>query len=57
MSEDWEVTTRLTHDLSHVASVDSEEVTMLREWFKDIPMLLEVIDALLELDQGTSLRK
>ncbi|KIJ91496.1 hypothetical protein K443DRAFT_654402 [Laccaria amethystina LaAM-08-1] len=36
---------------------NSDEVTTLRERFKDVPILLEVIDALLELDQGTSLRK
>ena len=36
---------------------NSEDVMSLREWFKGMLMLLEVIDALLELDQGTSLRK
>jgi transposase InsO family protein len=57
VSEDWEVTAGLTHDLFHVAGATSEEMSTLRERFRDVPMLLEVIDALLELDQGTSLRK
>ena len=57
VSEDWEATTGLTHDLFHVADASSEEVRILRERFQNVPMLLEVIDALLELDQGTSLRK
>ena len=57
VSEDWEAAAGLTHNLFHVADKDSEEVTKLRERFKDVPMLLEVVDALLELDQGTSLRK
>ncbi|KIK07044.1 hypothetical protein K443DRAFT_87914, partial [Laccaria amethystina LaAM-08-1] len=33
------------------------EIMFLREQFKNVPMLLEVVDTLLELDQGTSLRK
>jgi transposase InsO family protein len=57
VSEDWEATTGLTHDLFHVADAGSEEMTALRERFRNVPMLLEVVDALLELDQGTSLRK
>ena len=57
VSEDWEATAGLTHDLFHVASASSEEMSALRERFRDMPMLLEVVDALLELDQGTSLRK
>ena len=44
VSEDWEATARLTHDLFHIADKDSEEVTVLRERFKDVPMLLEVVD-------------
>jgi len=55
VSEDWETTTGLTHDLFHIANAGSDEVTLLRERFKNVPMLIEVIDALLELDQGTSL--
>ena len=57
VSEDWEATAGLTHDLFHVADAGSEEMTALRERFRDVPMLLEVVEALLELDQGTSLRK
>ncbi|KIJ95554.1 hypothetical protein K443DRAFT_54409, partial [Laccaria amethystina LaAM-08-1] len=33
------------------------EMLALRERFQDVPIFLEVIEALLELDQGTSLRK
>ena len=54
VSEDWEATAGLTHDLFHIANANSEEVTTLREQFKDMPILLEVIDVLLELDQGTT---
>ena len=57
MSEDWEATAGLTHNLFHVANAGSEEMSTLRDHFQDVPMLLEVIDALLELDQGTSLQK
>ena len=57
VSEDWEATTGLTHDLFHVADASSEEMCILRERFQDVLMLLEVIDALLKLDQGTSLWK
>ena len=55
VSEDWEAIAGLMHDLFHVAGADSEEMSTLHERFRDMPMLLEVIDALLELDQGTSL--
>ena len=47
----------LTHDLFHVANINSGEVMTLREQFKNVPVLLEVINALLELDQGVSLQK
>jgi len=57
VSEDWEATAGLNHDLFHMADVSSAEMSALRERFQDVPMILEVIDALLELDQGTSLRK
>lgn len=55
VSEDWEATAGLTHGLFHIADINSEEVTTLRERYKNAPVLLEVIDALLELDQGVSL--
>ena len=57
VSKDWEATAGLTHDLFHVADINLGEVTTLREQFKNVPMLLEVIDALLKLDQGVSLQK
>ena len=31
VSEDWEATTGLTHDLFHVADASSEEMRILRE--------------------------
>jgi len=34
----------------------SSEATALRERFADEPLLLEVVNALLELDHGTSLQ-
>ena len=55
--EDWEATTGLTHDLFHVADAGSEEMLVLRNRFQDVPIFLEVINTLLELDQGTSLQK
>ncbi|KJA12580.1 hypothetical protein HYPSUDRAFT_107971, partial [Hypholoma sublateritium FD-334 SS-4] len=64
VSEDWEFRTGLTNDIMHVST---EETTMqtrlepglmaLRERFKSEAVFREVIDALLEIDQGTSLRK
>ena len=57
VSEDWEATTGLTHDLFQVSDAGSKEMLVLRKRFQDVPIFLEVIEALLELDQGTSLRK
>lgn len=57
VSKDSKVTTGLTHDLFHVTDANSEEVMALRKRSKDVPMFLEVIDALLKLDQGVSLQK
>ena len=57
VSEDWEATTGLTHDLFQVSDAGSKEMLALRKRFQDIPIFLEVIEALLELDQGTSLHK
>ena len=55
--EDWEATTGLTHDLFQVSDAGSNEMLALRKRFQDVPIFLEVIKALLELDQGTSLCK
>ena len=37
------------------ADADAPEITQLREWFKDEPIFAEVIDTIMELDQGASL--
>lgn len=57
ISKDWETTIRLTHDIFHMAEAQSSEMAKLQDLFKDEPIFVEVIDALLELDQGVSLWK
>ena len=57
VSEDWETNVGLTHDVFHVTDASTPEVAKLRERFKDEPIFAEVIDAILELDQGVSLRQ
>ena len=52
VSEDWETTTGLVHDVFYISDPASQEATHLRERFKDEPIFLEVVEALLELDQG-----
>jgi RNase H-like domain found in reverse transcriptase len=56
VSEDWETNTGLTHDLFQLTDASAPEISSLRERFKNEPIFTEVIDAILELDQGTSLR-
>ncbi|KIM37847.1 hypothetical protein M413DRAFT_55916, partial [Hebeloma cylindrosporum] len=56
VSEDWEASTGLTHDIFHTENACTSEMAELRERFKGEPIFAEVIDALLELDQGKSLR-
>ena len=53
--EDLEVNVGLTHDIFHAVKADMSEIAQLREWFKGKPIFAEVIDAILELDQGVSL--
>lgn len=57
VSEDWETNMGLTHDVFHTADASAPEVALLRDRFKDEPIFAEVIDAMLELDQGVSLRQ
>ena len=57
VSEDWETNTGLTHDIFQTTNANTPEVANLREHFKDKPIFTEVIDAILELDQGTNLRQ
>ena len=56
VSEDWETNIGLTHDVFHTTEATTPATAKLRERFKDEPIFAEVIDAILELDQGTSLR-
>ena len=60
VSEDWETNIGLTHDIFQLTETNQiipPEVAKLRERFKDEPIFAEVIDAILELDQGTNLRQ
>ena len=57
VSEDWETNTGLTHDIFHISETESPEITNLREHFKNEPIFAEVIDAILGMDQNTSLRQ
>jgi transposase InsO family protein len=57
VSEDWETNTGLTHDIFHLSTAGTLEMAKLRERFKDEPIFAEVIDAMLEMDQGTNLRQ
>ena len=56
VSEDWEASMGLTHDIFYTPEAHSPETTSLRNRFKDEPMFAEVIDAILELDQSSTLK-
>src|SRR5271154_71174 len=56
VSEDWETSKGLTHDIFQITSQTPPEAPHLQNRFKDEPLFLEVIEALLEIDQGKSLR-
>jgi len=47
VTPDWEETTGLIHDLYHVA--ESQNMTTLKERFKEEPLYLDVIDAIISL--------
>src|SRR5271154_6364812 len=51
---DWEASKGLTHDIFQITDPTLPGVSQLRERLKDKPILLEVIEALLELSQGKS---
>lgn len=55
--EDWEAMTGLIHNIFNTSEAHSPEMTTLHEYFTDEPIFTEVIDAMLELDQGISLWK
>jgi hypothetical protein len=56
VSEDWEASTGLTHDIFLTTDPTSPEVASLKDRFKNEPLFLEVVEALFELDQGKDIR-
>jgi hypothetical protein len=57
VSEDWEARTKLANDILNVNLTQPESTySALRERFVNESVFLEVIDSLLELDHGKSLR-
>ena len=52
VSEDWEATAGLTHDIFFTTDPSLPEVSQLRERFQNEPLFLEVVEAILGLDQG-----
>jgi hypothetical protein len=57
VSKDWETNAGLTHNVFHITKAGTPEITKLRDRFKDKPIFAEVIDAIMEMDQGTSLQQ
>jgi transposase InsO family protein len=57
VSEDWETRVGLVHDIFQTTKDTTPEVATLRERFKNEPIFAEVIDAILDMDQGSSLRQ
>ena len=60
VSEDWETNAGLTHDIFHITDASpttTPENARLWERFENEPIFAEVINAILELDQGTDLRQ
>lgn len=49
---DWEEVTGLVHDLYHV--VESPDLTVLKERFKDEPLFLDVVDAILGISSNNA---
>ena len=56
MSEDWEASTGLTHDIFLTTDQTLPEASHLRERFWNKPIFLEVVEALFELDQGKDVK-
>ena len=56
VAEYWEATTGLVHDVFFTTCTTTPEAIQLRECFKDEPIFLEVVEALLELDQGKDVK-
>ena len=60
VSEDWETNTGLSHNIFHITDTsrpNTPEIARLRERFKNEPIFAEVINAILELDNGVDLRQ
>lgn len=55
VSEDWETTTGLTHDLFQVTTPTGYEALQIR--FRNEPMFLSILEALLELEHGNNARE
>ena len=56
VSEDWEARTRLANDILYTGTAQESTYETLRTRFADEKVFIEVIDSLLELDQGKSVR-
>ena len=57
VSEDWEACTKLANDILHITTTLPEPVySSLRTRFANEKVFLEVIESLLELDHGKSLK-
>ena len=53
--EDRETNIGLTHNIFHITSARTPAIAQLCKCFKDELIFTEVIDAILEMDQGTDL--
>jgi hypothetical protein len=56
VSEDWESSTGLTHDIFYITDPASPEVGHLRERFKGEPLFSEVVEAIFDLDQDKDVK-
>ncbi|KAH7918394.1 hypothetical protein BV22DRAFT_979774, partial [Leucogyrophana mollusca] len=56
VSEDWETRTGLINDVLHVG-IEGDTARNLKERFVKEPLFLEVVDALLNMDQERSIRE
>ena len=57
VSEDWEARTRLTNDIMAIHTTHPESIyTALRTRFANEKVFIEIIDSMLDLDHGKSLR-
>ncbi|KAG2742829.1 hypothetical protein P692DRAFT_201724528, partial [Suillus brevipes Sb2] len=53
VSEDWEFNSGLVNDLLQISTnIDTFTVAQLQQCFSDEPVFLEVIESMLQIDQG-----